>query len=68
NIAPIIVSFTGSTSVRKHFGELAIGGEYIKQVALELGCNSPFVVLKDADIEQAVKEAAFGKFLHQGQI
>ena len=65
---PSFVSFTGSTSVGKHIGELANGGEYIKQVALELGGNSPFVVLKDADIEQAVKAAAFGKFLHQGQI
>ena len=66
--APSLVSFTGSTSVGQHIGELANGGEYIKQVALELGGNSPFVVLKDADIEQAVKAAAFGKFLHQGQI
>ena len=66
--APSLVSFTGSTSVGKHIGELANGGEYIKKVALELGGNSPFVVLKDADIEQAVKAAAFGKFLHQGQI
>ena len=65
---PSFVSFTGSTSVGKHIGELANGGDYIKQVALELGGNSPFVVLKDADIEQAVKAAAFGKFLHQGQI
>ncbi len=65
---PSLVSFTGSTSVGKHIGELANGGDYIKKVALELGGNSPFVVLKDADIEQAVKAAAFGKFLHQGQI
>ena len=65
---PSLVSFTGSTSVGKHIGELANGGDYIKQVALELGGNSPFVVLKDADIDQAVKAAAFGKFLHQGQI
>ncbi|WP_350557587.1 aldehyde dehydrogenase family protein [Psychrobacter sp. CAL346-MNA-CIBAN-0220] len=65
---PSLVSFTGSTAVGKRIGELANGGDYIKQVALELGGNSPFVVLKDADIEQAVKAAAFGKFLHQGQI
>ncbi|WP_201618132.1 aldehyde dehydrogenase family protein [Psychrobacter urativorans] len=65
---PSLVSFTGSTAVGKHIGELANGGDCVKQVALELGGNSPFVVLKDADIEQAVKAAAFGKFLHQGQI
>lgn len=65
---PGLVSFTGSTDVGKHIGKLANGGDYIKQVALELGGNSPFVVLKDADLEQAVRAAAFGKFLHQGQI
>ena len=65
---PSFVSFTGSTSVGKRIGELANGGDFLKQVALELGGNSPFVVLKDADIEQAVKAAVFGKFLHQGQI
>lgn len=63
-----LVSFTGSTAVGKHIGELANGGDRIKRVALELGGNSPFVVLKDADMEQAVRAAAFGKFLHQGQI
>lgn len=65
---PSFVSFTGSTAVGKHIGQLAFGSDYIKQVALELGGNSPFVVLKDADLGQAVKAAAFGKFLHQGQI
>ncbi|WP_296402467.1 aldehyde dehydrogenase family protein [Psychrobacter sp.] len=65
---PSLVSFTGSTPVGKHIGELAFSGDYIKDVALELGGNNPFVVLKDADIDQAVKAAVFGKFLHQGQI
>lgn len=35
---------------------------------MSLGGNSPFVVLDDADLEQAVNAAVFGKFLHQGQI
>ena len=65
---PSFVSFTGSTAVGKHIGELANGGDYIKQVALELGGNNPFVVLADADLDNAVKAAVFGKFLHQGQI
>src|SRR5207244_3510166 len=30
--------------------------------------NSPFVVLDDADVDQAVKAAVFGRFLHNGQI
>lgn len=65
---PALISFTGSTPVGKNIGRIATGGDYIKKVALELGGNSPFVVLDDADIEQAAKAAVFGKFLHQGQI
>lgn len=65
---PRLVSFTGSTKVGKHIGELASSSNFIKKVALELGGNNPFVVLKDANLDNAVKAAVFGKFLHQGQI
>ena len=65
---PSMISFTGSTPVGKNIGKIATSGQHIKKVALELGGNSPFVVLEDADIDQAVKAAVFGKFLHQGQI
>ncbi|MHC5349486.1 aldehyde dehydrogenase family protein [Metapseudomonas furukawaii] len=65
---PGLVTFTGSTSVGRRIGALANGGAHLKHVALELGGNSPFVVLADADLEQAVNAAVFGKFLHQGQI
>jgi aldehyde dehydrogenase (NAD+) len=61
-----LVSFTGSTAVGKHVG--AVAGGALKRVALELGGNSPFVVLSDADVDRAVDAAIFGKFLHQGQI
>lgn len=65
---PRLISFTGSTPVGQNVGRLAIGGEFLKPVALELGGNSPFVVLADADLDAAVQAAAMGKFLHQGQI
>ncbi len=65
---PAMISFTGSTPVGKNIGRIATGGAHIKKVALELGGNSPFVVLDDADVPQAAKAAVFGKFLHQGQI
>jgi aldehyde dehydrogenase (NAD+) len=65
---PSFISFTGSTRVGKHIGSLASRGDYLKRVALELGGNAPFVVLDDADVDQAVKAAVFGRFLHQGQI
>ncbi len=65
---PRVISFTGSTPVGRHIAELATKSAIIKRVELELGGNSPFVVLDDADLEQAVESAVFGKFLHQGQI
>jgi aldehyde dehydrogenase (NAD+) len=43
-------------------------GRYLKRVALELGGQNPLIVLRDADIDNAVNAAAFGAFLHQGQI
>ncbi|MED4601536.1 aldehyde dehydrogenase family protein [Paenibacillus validus] len=61
-----MISFTGSTAVGRHIGEIA--GRNLKRVALELGGNSPFVVLSDADVDRAVDAAVFGKFIHQGQI
>lgn len=63
---PSIISFTGSTAVGRHIGALC--GKHLKKVALELGGNSPLVVLEDADLDQAVDAAVFGKFIHQGQI
>jgi benzaldehyde dehydrogenase (NAD) len=60
------ISFTGSTAAGRAVGELA--GRHLKRVHLELGGNSAMVVLDDADVEQAVGAAAFGSFLHQGQI
>jgi len=65
---PSLVSFTGSTPVGKNVGKIAVGGDHMKRVALELGGNAPFVVLEDADLDEAAKAATLGKFLHQGQI
>src|SRR4029453_1017648 len=65
---PRVISFTGSTPVGRKIGELAAKAAIIKRVDLELGGNGPFVVLDDADLDHAVEAAAFGKFLHQGQI
>lgn len=63
---PSLISFTGSTEVGRLIGKQA--GEKLKRVALELGGNNVFLVLDDADIERAASAAAFGKFMHQGQI
>ena len=65
---PRVLSFTGSTEVGKHIGQLASTAPILKQVDLELGGDGPFVVLEDAELDHAVEAAVFGKFLHQGQI
>lgn len=44
---PGLVTFTGSTPVGRNIGRIASGGAHLKHVALELGGNSPFVVLGD---------------------
>ncbi len=63
---PRIISFTGSTKVGSHIGQLAI--QNFKKPLLELGGNSPFIVLDDADLDYAVNAAVFSRFTHQGQI
>ncbi|MQT15143.1 aldehyde dehydrogenase [Segnochrobactrum spirostomi] len=60
------VNFTGSTKVGKIIAKLA--AEHLKPVLLELGGKAPFLVLADADLDQAVDAAAFGAFMNQGQI
>lgn len=65
---PGFISFTGSTPVGKNIAKQAMGGKKIKQVALELGGNSPFIVLDDADIEEAAHALVVSKFMHSGQI
>ena len=65
---PSLISFTGSTPVGRNIGRIAMSGKNLKHVSLELGGNSPFVVLADADLDAAVSAAIVGKFMHQGQI
>jgi acyl-CoA reductase-like NAD-dependent aldehyde dehydrogenase len=60
------INFTGSTKVGKLIAERA--ARHLKPVLLELGGKAPLLVLKDADLDEAVKAAAFGAFFNQGQI
>lgn len=61
-----MISFTGSTAVGRSVGALA--GQHLKKVSLELGGKNSLIVLDDADVDLAVSNAAWGSFLHQGQI
>ena len=60
------INFTGSTTTGRVIAEKA--GRHLKRVVLELGGYNPLIVLGDADLQYAVDAAAFGSFLHQGQI
>ena len=61
-----IISFTGSTAAGRAVGEAA--GRLLKRAHLELGGNSAVIVLEDADLDRAISAAAFGSFIHQGQV
>src|SRR3984893_18482296 len=60
------INFTGSTTVGRIIAKRAAG--HLKPCLLELGGKAPLVVLDDADLDEAVKAAAFGAFMNQGQI
>lgn len=60
------INFTGSTAVGRIIAKRA--AEHLKPVLLELGGKAPLIVLDDADLDEAVKAAAFGAFMNQGQI
>ncbi|MEH3098932.1 aldehyde dehydrogenase [Sphingomonas adhaesiva] len=60
------INFTGSTHVGKIIATRAAA--HLKPCLLELGGKAPLIVLEDADLDEAVKAAAFGAFMNQGQI
>jgi benzaldehyde dehydrogenase (NAD) len=61
-----MIAFTGSTAAGRKVGEVC--GRELKKMALELGGKNPLIVLEDADLDVAASNAAWGSFLHQGQI
>jgi phosphonoacetaldehyde dehydrogenase len=58
-----LVTFTGGTSVGKRIAATA----GYKKLCLELGGNSPLIVLEDADLDLAVTLAAEGAYRNSGQ-
>lgn len=61
-----MIAFTGSTGAGRKVAEVA--GRNLKKVALELGGKNPLIILEDADLDLAARNAAWGAWLHQGQI
>jgi acyl-CoA reductase-like NAD-dependent aldehyde dehydrogenase len=60
------INFTGSTKVGRIIAEKA--ATQLKRTLLELGGKAPFVVLPDADLDEAAAAANFGAFMNSGQI
>jgi phenylacetaldehyde dehydrogenase len=59
------VAFTGSTEVGKLVVQAAAGN--LKKVSLELGGKAPLIIYRDADIENAIANAATAAFFNHGQ-
>jgi glyceraldehyde-3-phosphate dehydrogenase (NADP+) len=58
-----LVTFTGGVETGEHITRMA----GIKKLSMELGSNSPVIVLPDADLTRAVPAIASGAFAQAGQ-
>ena len=58
-------AFTGSTKVGREVG--AVAGRNLLHPTLELGGKNPLVILRDADLDNAVQGAVFSAFATGGQ-
>ena len=59
------LSFTGSTAVGRHL--LGLAARSVISTSMELGGNAPFIVLEDADLDVAVREAMAAKMRNGGE-
>jgi len=58
------ISFTGSPGVGEQISQVA----GIKMLSLELGSNSPCIIMPDADLEHAATLSAAGGYVNAGQV
>ena len=60
------LNFTGSTATGRRLAETA--GRHLKRVVLQLSGQNPLIVLDGVDLDYAAGAAAYGAFVHQGQV
>jgi succinate-semialdehyde dehydrogenase len=65
---PRIAAVAVTGSVRAGSAIAAQAGAALKKCVLELGGSDAFIVLADADLDEAVKAATVGRFQNSGQI
>tara|TARA_R110000868_G_scaffold353876_2_gene615084 strand:- start:35474 stop:36841 length:1368 start_codon:yes stop_codon:yes gene_type:complete len=60
------LAFTGSDIVGKQVASLA--GKHLKKATLELGGADPYIILEDADLENAAEQCIKSRLLNAGQV